>query len=125
MYAAFLSGITIIEGVSGFIKGNAHIVRDFLASTILIAMLGMNHHAVAKARQERDQQFNYGYQRLSLMAAFINTIYIMTKSLFSFMETIHQMIEQWEIYSREAGLHHKYSDPVLEKVHQYHEGVQH
>ena len=92
-YAAFLSGITIIEGVNGFTKGNAHIVRDFLASIILIAMLVMNYYAVTKARQERDQKFNYGYQRLSLMAAFINTIYIMSNSLFTFMETIHHMIE--------------------------------
>lgn len=27
--------------------------------------------------------------------------------------------------SREAGVLHKHSDPVLEKVHQYHEGEQH
>ena len=128
-YVAVLSGIALTEAGNGFTKGNAHIVRDFLASVILIGMLLMNFHAARQAKQVRDHKFNFGYQRLSLMAAFVNTIYIMSKSLFSFLETIHHMIEEWEIDSHKSDAghhhHHKLSDPVLEQMHLYHESEQH
>ena len=55
-------------------------------------MLVMSYHAAKLAKQERDIKFNYGYLRLNIMAAFINTVYIMSKSLFDFLETIHHMI---------------------------------
>ena len=60
-------------------------------------MLLMSHIAARKAHEERDHEFNYGYLRLNVMAAFVNTVYIMSRSLFGFLETIHHMIEQWEI----------------------------
>ena len=86
--------------------GNAHVIRDFLGSALLIAMLVMSYHAAKLAKQERDIKFNYGYLRLNIMAAFINTVYIMSKSLFDFLETIHHMIQQWEIDSLALKAHY-------------------
>ena len=93
LYAVALSGVAGIEAIQGFALGNAHIVRDFVAGALLIAMLVMSYHAAKLAKKERDHEFNYGYLRLNIMAAFINTVYIMSKSLFGFLETIHLMIE--------------------------------
>ena len=98
-YAMVLTGVTLIEAIQGFALGNAHIIKDFLSGVLLIAMLLMSYKAARMARQERDHSFSYGYLRLNIMAAFVNTVYIMSKSMFNFLETIHLMIEQWEIDS--------------------------
>ena len=60
------------------------------------------------------------------MAAFVNTVYILSKCLFSFLETIHHMIERWEIdfYGENANVR-KHSDPVLEEVRKFHEEPHH
>ena len=88
-YAMALTGVTLVEAIQGFALGNAHIIKDFLSSALLIAMLLMSYKAAMLARKERDHSFNYGYLRLNVMAAFVNTVYIMSKSLFGFLETIH------------------------------------
>ena len=59
-------------------------------------MLVMSYQAAKMAKKERDSQFNYGYLRLNVMAAFVNTVYIISKGLFGFLDTIHHMIEQWD-----------------------------
>ena len=84
-FAVGLSIITVLEAITGFSKANAKVVHSFLSDTILILMLALSYYAAKLAKKERDQRFNYGYLRLNIMAAFANTVYIMSKSLFSFL----------------------------------------
>lgn len=134
-YAIVLTGVAIVEAIQGFGLGNAHIIKDFLSLVLLIAMLFMGHVAASRAKQQRDHCFNYGYLRLNVMAAFVNTVYIMSRSIFNFLETIHQMIEQWEIDSHALKAwqdgkdnpeqDHSHALGVLESVHKQHEDPAH
>ena len=97
-----LVSVTLIEAIQGFALANAHIIRDFLTQALLIGMLLMSYKAAKLSLKNRDHEFNYGYMRVNIMAAFINTVYIMSKSLFGFLDSIHHMIELWELDSHQG-----------------------
>ena len=95
-FAVGLGVIAVLEAITGFSKANAKIVHSFLSNTFLILMLAMSYYAAKLAKRERDVMFNYGYLRLNIIAAFANTVYIMSKSLFGFLGAFHMMLELWE-----------------------------
>jgi divalent metal cation (Fe/Co/Zn/Cd) transporter len=49
----------------------------------------------------RDREFNYGYTRFTVVATFINTIYI----LFEFLELIHELTEGLSEHEEEDNPH--------------------
>ena len=85
-FVAALATVTVLEAITGFSKGNGILLRSFLQNAFLILMLGQSYVAAKYARKERDQKFNYGYSRLNIMAAFANTVFLMSRSLFGFID---------------------------------------
>mmetsp|Transcript_33538 Transcript_33538/g.44233 ORF Transcript_33538/g.44233 Transcript_33538/m.44233 type:complete len:95 (+) Transcript_33538:9-293(+) len=85
-YAAALATITVLEAITGFSKANANVLRSFMSHSFLILMLAQSFWAAKLAKKERDEKFNYGYVRLNIMAAFANTVFLMSKSLFGFLD---------------------------------------
>ena len=68
----------------------------------------MSLKALTIYQKPRDDKFNFGYRRINILAAFVNTIYLLFSFIFDFMENLHHVIEHWEEESHEtdvAGTH--------------------
>ena len=77
---------------------------DWIKTTIVfISVLLLSYYSIDFSKDfRRDKIFNYGYTRLTIVATFVNTLYI----VFQFLEIIHELIE---------GLNE--SDNVAEEKH--------
>ena len=45
VYAGALSVVALIEAIQGFALGNGHVIKDFVAGALLLAMLAMSYRA--------------------------------------------------------------------------------
>ena len=91
-----LSIFSAIEAIIGFTHHNAHIIRDFLTSGLMITSMLISYRAIQLSRRKRNHEYNFGYRRMNILAAFINMVFIICKSLFGFLDTLHHVCEHWE-----------------------------
>lgn len=84
------------EGVIGFYTGNVHIIRDFLTGALMVGGLILSYNAAQNARRKKSTQFSFGLRRLNIWAAFVNMVYIMCNTVFSFIDNLHHTVEHWE-----------------------------
>lgn len=96
IYAAILSLVALMEVITGFVRSNVHIIRDFILSALIIASIVFSYKMSQMARNKSDSSFSLGYTRLNLLAAFVNTVQILCHCLFSYLDIIHHVIEHWE-----------------------------
>lgn len=78
-----------------------HIVRDFLNFVLLIGALYFSSVALKLSSKPKDDEFNYGYRRFNILAAFINAVYLIFTFIFDFVDLLHHMVEHWEEESHE------------------------
>ena len=91
-----LSVFAVVEAIIGFTHHNVHIIRDFLTSALMITSIIISHRAIQLSRRKRNHEYNFGYRRANIVAAFVNMVYLICKSLFGFLDILHHVIEHWE-----------------------------
>ena len=88
--------MVVAEGFIGFSSGNVHIIRDFLTAGLMVGGLILSFNAAKFARRKRNSEFNFGFKRVNIWAAFVNMVYIMCNTVFSFIDNLHHAVEHWE-----------------------------
>ncbi|CAN5206488.1 cation diffusion facilitator family transporter [soil metagenome] len=81
-FAFFLNiGFTIIEIIGGILTNSVAILSDALHDLGDSVSLGLSWYFDKLSKKKRDQQYTYGYGRFSLLAAFINSVVLITGSI--------------------------------------------
>ena len=45
----------------------------------------------------KDDDYPFGYRRFNVMAAFVNSVYLLFSFVFGFVDNLHHMVEHWEV----------------------------
>lgn len=102
LYISLFGSFAVIEGLIGFSHINVHIVRDFLNFVLMIAAMYFSSKALQLSQKPKDDEFNYGYRRFNILAAFINSVYLIFTFIFDFVDILHHSVEHWEEESHEG-----------------------
>ena len=91
---AFLLNLSfaIIELIGGFWTNSVAILSDALHDFGDSLTLGLSWYFAKVARREKDETYTYGYKRFSILAAFINSIVLVTGSIFILFEAIPRLV---------------------------------
>ena len=85
-------GFTIIEAIGGVFVNSVSILSDALHDLGDSISLGLSWYLDKKSKKRADKQFTFGYQRLSLLSALINSMVLIIGSVFVLQETITRFI---------------------------------
>ncbi len=80
------TAFAIIEIIGGLYTNSVAILSDAVHDLGDSLSLGLAYYFHGKSRQARDQNFNYGYRRFSLLGAFINSVVLIVSSVFIIRE---------------------------------------
>ena len=83
----------VLEIVGGFYTNSMAILSDAVHDLGDSLSLGFAYYFQKKSRQERDTLYTYGYQRFSLLGAFINSLILIVSSVFIIRESITRFFE--------------------------------
>jgi cobalt-zinc-cadmium efflux system protein len=101
--AFFLNlGFTLFEIVGGVYTNSLAILSDALHDLGDSFSLGMSWYLEKHSHKESDARYSYGYRRLSLLAALINTVILIVGSLFILSEAIPRLFNPE--HSNAAGM---------------------
>jgi cobalt-zinc-cadmium efflux system protein len=91
--AFFLNlGFTLFEIVGGIYTNSLAILSDALHDLGDSFSLGMSWFLERRSYKASDGKYSYGYRRFSLLAALINTVILITGSLFILSEAIPRLV---------------------------------
>jgi cobalt-zinc-cadmium efflux system protein len=76
----------VIEIIGGFYTNSVAILSDAVHDLGDSLSLGLAYYFHRKSKKKRDEHFNYGYRRFSLLGAFINSLILIVSSLFILRE---------------------------------------
>lgn len=92
--AFFLNtGFTLIEIAGGFLTNSVAIISDALHDLGDSLSLGIAWYFERLARRGRSEKYSYGYKRFSVLAAIINSVILITGSIFIFIEALQRFSE--------------------------------
>lgn len=80
----------------GLSHTNVHLVRDFLNCLLMLSALVFSSKALQLSQKPKNDDYPFGYRRYNIMAAFVNSVYLMFSFLFNFVDNLHHMVEHWE-----------------------------
>jgi len=83
---------TVVEIVGGIFTNSIAIISDALHDLGDSLSLGLAWYLEKLSGKRRDQRFSFGYRRLSLLAALINSIVLIGGSIFILSEAIPRLI---------------------------------
>ncbi|MEP1033431.1 cation diffusion facilitator family transporter [Ekhidna sp.] len=90
--AFFLNlGFAIIEFIGGLWTNSVAILSDSLHDLGDSLTLGVSWYFAKVAKKDRNQSFSYGYKRFSVLGALINSIVLVTGSVFIIIEAIPRL----------------------------------
>ena len=78
----------VLEIVGGFYTNSMAILSDAVHDLGDSLSLGFAYYFQKKSQQQKDAVYTYGYQRFSLLGAFINALILIVSSLFIIRESI-------------------------------------
>jgi divalent metal cation (Fe/Co/Zn/Cd) transporter len=124
MYITVIGSFAIVECMIGLSHANVHIVRDSLNVFLMLVSLIFSSKALQLSQKPKDEDYPYGYRRFNIMAAFVNTVYLLFSVVFCFVDNLHHMLEHWESESHGVGtkeaLNAAHADQAhLKEVNQY------
>lgn len=97
-----LGALAIFNFLIGAWTGTFLLVRDGLNSILFTGIILFSYYSIKNSKDfRRDKLFNYGYTRLTIIAAFVNTIFI----AFEFLELIHELSEGLYEHDEEDSPH--------------------
>lgn len=92
--AFFLNlGFTVFEIIGGFLTNSVAILSDAIHDLGDSLSLGLAWYFQKVARKGRDASYSYGYKRFSLLGALINSVVLITGSIFILKEAIPRIFE--------------------------------
>ena len=98
--AFFLNlAFTIFEIFGGLWTNSLAILSDAIHDLGDSFSLGMSWYLEKYSKKSHDARFTYGYRRFSLLAALINTIVLLTGSIFILSEAIPRLIQPEKSYA--------------------------
>jgi cobalt-zinc-cadmium efflux system protein len=83
----------LIEIVGGFYTNSVAILSDAVHDLGDSLSLGLAYYFHQKSKQKRDENFNYGYRRFSLLGAFINSLVLIISSVFILREATARLFD--------------------------------
>lgn len=90
--AFFLNfGFTILEFIGGFYLNSVAIMSDALHDLGDSFSLGLSWFLEGKSKQKADEKYSFGYSRLSLLGALINSLILIAGSIFIISEAIDRL----------------------------------
>ena len=81
----------VIELFGGFYTNSVAIMSDALHDFGDSLSIGLAYYFHKKSKKKRDASFSYGYKRFSLLGAFINSIVLITGSVFVIIESVKRV----------------------------------
>lgn len=91
--AFFLNlGFAVIELIGGLWTNSVAILSDALHDLGDSLTLGVSWYFAKVAKKDRNQSFSYGYKRFSVLGALINSIVLITGSVFIIIEAIPRLL---------------------------------
>jgi Co/Zn/Cd efflux system component len=102
LYITVICSFAIVEGMIGISHTNVHIVRDFLNCLLMVCALVFSSKALEMSNKANDEIYNFGYRRYNILAAFINTVYLLFSFMFGFVDNLHHIVEHWEAQGHSA-----------------------
>lgn len=92
-FAFFINLVfTIVEIIGGLYTNSVAILSDALHDLGDSISLGLSWYFDKVSKRKRDQKYTYGYGRFSLLAAFINSIVLITGSLIIIFVALPRLI---------------------------------
>lgn len=85
------TGFALLEIAGGLFTNSIAILADAVHDLGDSLSLGLAYYFQKKSRQEKDQVYTYGYQRFSLLGAFINSMILMISSAFIINESVGRL----------------------------------
>lgn len=82
------TGFALLEIAGGLYTNSVAILSDAVHDLGDSLSLGLAYYFHKKSRQEKDERFNYGYRRFSLLGAFINALILIVSSVFIIRESV-------------------------------------
>lgn len=87
------TGFAVLEIAGGFFTNSVAILSDAVHDFGDSLSLGLAWYFQKKSQQKRDEKFNYGYRRFSLLGAFINSLILIVSSVFIIRESAVRLLE--------------------------------
>ena len=112
MYITVMASFAIVESMIGLSHSNVHIVRDSLNMFLMLAALMFSSKALQLSQKQKDEDYPFGYRRFNIMAAFVNSVYLLFSFVFNFVDNLHHMVEHWEVDS-----HNSNSTSSIKSIH--------
>ncbi|KAL0383769.1 UNVERIFIED_CONTAM: Metal tolerance protein C2 [Sesamum calycinum] len=81
------------ELVIGLFSGRVGLVSDAFHLTFGCGLLSFSLFAIAASRQKPDRTYTYGYERLEVLAAFTNALFLLFLSFSLAVEALHAFIQ--------------------------------
>jgi len=91
---------TIVEIIGGFLTNSLAILSDALHDLGDTLSIALSWYFEKQSRRTRDQRFSYGYKRLSLLAALINSMVLLVGSVIIIHETVPRLFNPQSVHAR-------------------------
>ncbi|MCB0751097.1 MAG: cation transporter, partial [Ignavibacteriae bacterium] len=92
--AFFLNlGFTIFEIIGGFYVNSVAIISDAVHDLGDSLSLGTAWYLDEKSKEKADKKFSFGYARLSLLGALINSLVLIAGSIYVIYEAVGRILE--------------------------------
>jgi cobalt-zinc-cadmium efflux system protein len=87
------TGFALLEIAGGFYTNSVSILSDAVHDFGDSLSLGLAWYFHKKSRKQKDEKFNYGYRRFSLLGAFINSLILIVSSIFIIRESVLRLFK--------------------------------
>lgn len=82
------TAFAVLEIAGGLYTNSVAILSDAVHDFGDSLSLGLAYYFHKKSRRKRDEKFNYGYGRFSLLGAFVNSLILIVSSIFIIRESV-------------------------------------
>ncbi|CDW76790.1 cation transporter [Stylonychia lemnae] len=96
LYITVIGSFSLVEGMLGLFHANVHLIRDFMNTLLMLCSLGFSAKALQLSFKSKTNSFQFGYRRFNVLAAFVNSVYLLFSFVFGFVDNLHHMVEHWE-----------------------------
>lgn len=87
------TGFALLEIAGGFYTNSMAILADAVHDLGDSLSLGLAYYFQKKSQRKKDEIYTYGYQRFSLLGAFINSIILIVGSIFIIRESVARFFQ--------------------------------
>lgn len=87
------TGFAVLQIAGGIYTNSMAILANAVHDLGDSLSLGLAYYFQKKSRREKDQLYTYGYQRFSLLGAFINSIILIVSSVFIIRESVTRLFQ--------------------------------